>query len=289
MHRPFVCRILLLPTPVPGFWSEVESNVDNINKTNRQRWNALANANVEYSRPFLDYTPEKAAEYVYRYGILQNVHGKKVLCLASGGGQDSVAFGLLGAEVEVLDLSDVQLSRDREGAVHHGLPVSTYQGDMRDLSIFPDDTFDIVWQAYSVNFVPSVETVGGEVARVLKQDGIYFLQFANPFVHSVDDAAWDGNAYPLCLPYIDGEDITQHFPHRDVNQVEGKHIKLDCPHEFRHRLSTVLNTMTKSGFNFLHLQEYVLEDAHAEPGSWPHFTQVAPPWLDSFWRYEKTL
>ena len=142
--------------------------MDEINKTNRQRWNALANAKVEFSQPFFDFTPEKAAEYIYRYDIIQNVAGKKVLCLASGGGQDSVAFGLLGAEVTVLDLSDVQLSRDRKGAAHHGLQVMTHQGDMRDLSIFADDAFDVVWQPYSVNFIPSVKSVYQEVARVFK-------------------------------------------------------------------------------------------------------------------------
>ena len=45
--------------------------MDKINQTNRQRWNALASANVEYSRPFLDFTTEKAAEYIYRYDILK--------------------------------------------------------------------------------------------------------------------------------------------------------------------------------------------------------------------------
>lgn len=74
--------------------------------TNRERWNALANANIEYSRPFLDMTSEMPARHVYRHGVLKNVEGQRVLCLASGGGQDSVAFGLLGADVTVFDLSD---------------------------------------------------------------------------------------------------------------------------------------------------------------------------------------
>ena len=117
--------------------------MDEINKTNRQRWNALASANIEWSQPFLDYTPEKAAAYIGRYDIIKDVAGKNVLCLASGGGQDSVCFGLLGAEVTVLDLSDVQLTRDREAAAHHGLAVTALQGDMRDLARFAANTFDI--------------------------------------------------------------------------------------------------------------------------------------------------
>ena len=261
--------------------------MDEINKTNRQRWNALANANVEWSQPFLDYTPEKSAAYIGRYGIITDVAGKKVLCLASGGGQDSVTFGLLGAEVTVLDLSDVQLSRDREAAAHHGLEVVALQGDMRDLSAFPANTFDVVWQPYSVNFVPSVEPVYAEVARVLKPGCIYYMQFANPFTHSVDDEAWDGKAYPLNRPYLDGEDQIKYFPHWDVGQEDGSSVKVDSPHEFRHNLSTVLNTMAQNGFVFLHLQEYMRKDENPEPGTWAHFTQISPPWFDSFWRLEK--
>ena len=150
--------------------------MDNISDANRSRWNDLASANVEYSRPFLNFNIEEAEKYVYRHGVLKDVAGKQVLCLASGGGQDSVAFGLLGANVTVLDLSDVQLERDRLAAAAHGLHTKIIQGDMRDLSVFPANLFDFVWQMYSINFIPSVEPVIREVRRVLKPGGIYFLQ-----------------------------------------------------------------------------------------------------------------
>jgi SAM-dependent methyltransferase len=261
--------------------------MDDIHKTNRERWNALARANVEYSKPFLDFTREQAAQYVYRYGVLKDVAGKQVLCLASGGGQDSVAFGLLGADVTVLDLSDVQLERDRQGAAHHKLSTKTIQGDMRDLSIFAADTFDVVWQVYSINFVPSVELVFQGVARVLKPGGIYFLQFANPIVHSIDEEKWDGNAYPLKDLYREGEDLSERFPHWDVDQPDGSQVKLTSPHEFRHILSTMMNTLVSNGFVLLGLWEWMRADEDPEPGSWAHFTQVAPPYLSTFWRLEK--
>ncbi|MBN1667244.1 MAG: class I SAM-dependent methyltransferase [Anaerolineales bacterium] len=261
--------------------------MDKISQINRERWNALAQANVEWSRPYLDYTLEQAAAYVGRHGILKEVAGKRVLCLASGGGQDSVAFGLLGAEVTVLDLSDVQLEHDRLAAAHHGLQTKTIQGDMRDLSVFPENHFDIVWQVFSINFVPSVQPVFQSVQRVLKPGGIYFLQFANPFVQAVDNEVWDGKAYPLNAPYLDGEDLTERFPHWDVEQEDGSTVKLDSPHEYRHTLSTVLNTLAGSGFILLGLWEWMKDDPCPEPGSWAHFTQAAPPWFSSFWRLEK--
>jgi SAM-dependent methyltransferase len=194
--------------------------MDEISKINRLRWNNLADAQVEYSRPFLSFTIEDAKKYVYRHGILKDVAGKQVLCLASGGGQDSVAFGLLGADVTVLDLSDVQLERDRQAAAYHGLQTKTIQGDMRDLSAFPDNHFDLVWQVYSINFVPSVMPVIREVRRILKPGGMYFLQFANPFAIGIDEAKWDGQAYPLAGLYIDGEDLSGKFPEWDIKQSD---------------------------------------------------------------------
>lgn len=261
--------------------------MDEISKINRERWNALARANVVFSRPFLDFTAEDAAQYVFRYGILKDVSSKQVLCLASGGGQDSVAFGLLGADVTVFDLSDVQLERDRQGADYHKLKTKTIQGDMRDLSAFTDDQFDIVWQVYSINFIPSIEPVFQGVGRVLKPGGIYFLQFANPFAIGVDNEKWDGNAYPLNSLYIDSEDLSERFPNWDVEQPDGTKIKRKSPHEFRHTLSTIINTITSNGFILIGLWESMRTEENPEPGSWAHFTQVSPPWFSTFWRLEK--
>jgi SAM-dependent methyltransferase len=258
--------------------------MDPIFHTNRQRWNALAKANVQWSQPFLEFIIEDARRYVGRHGVLNEVAGQRVLCLASGGGQDSAAFGLLGAQVTVLDLSDVQLERDQQAAAHHGLHVTTIQGDMRDLSILPEGAFDIVWQGYSINFVPSVAPVFSGVRRVLKPGGVYYLQFANPFSHAVDEEAWDGQAYPLKLPYIDGEDLTLHFPHWDVPQADGSQLRLPSPHEYHHNLGSLVNTLVGSGFVLLGLWEWMASDKNPEPGTWAHFTQVAPPWFDTFWR-----
>jgi SAM-dependent methyltransferase len=195
---------------------------------------------------------------------------------------------LLGAEVTVLDLSDEQLADDRLAAAHHHINVTTLHGDMRDLSFFAPDTFDIVWQVYSINFVPSVAPVFAGVRRVLKPGGIYFVQFANPFVHAVDDEAWDGQAYPLSRPYIDGEDLAEYFPHWDVDQPDGSRVKVESPREFRHALGTVLNTLVGNGFVLLGLWEWQAPEENPAPGTWAHFTRVAPPWFSSFWRLEKS-
>jgi ubiquinone/menaquinone biosynthesis C-methylase UbiE len=153
--------------------------VDEIALYNRDRWDELVRAGVRYSRPYLELDSNMARQRYDRYGIIGDVRGKRVLCLAGGGGQQSAAFGLLGANVSVLDITEAQLEKDREAAAHYGFQTETVQGDMRDLSHFADDSFDVVYQSYSINFVPDADTVLDEVARVTRADGIYFLGCAN--------------------------------------------------------------------------------------------------------------
>lgn len=257
--------------------------MDTIIQTNRERWNAMAGANIMFSQPYLDFTREQAADFVYRDKILPDVAGKQVLCLAGSGGQDSVAFGLLEAEVTVFDLCDVMLVRDREAAAHHGFPVETVQGDMRDLSVFADNRFDVVWQPYSINYSPSVAPVFSEVARVLKPGGFYHVTIANPIALSTDNS-WDGNGYPVRDLYTDGEDIRRFFPAWEIEQPDGSVVTVERPHEFRHTLSTVFNTLAKNGFRFLHLYEWMRADKDSETGSWAHFTQSMPPYLMTYWQ-----
>ena len=151
---------------------------DGASEFNKERWEALVNAHALFSRPWLQETKESALQRVDPLGLLGDLQGKKALCLAGGGGQQAVAFSLNGARVCVLDLAEGQLQRDREAALHYGYSVSTIQGDMRDLSALPPESFDIVSQPYSLNFVPDCREVFPEVARVLRRGG--FTPFGRP-------------------------------------------------------------------------------------------------------------
>ena len=157
---------------------------------------------------------------------------------------------------------------------------------MRDLSVFPANHFDLVWQSYSINYVPSVAPVFQEVARVLQPGGFYQLAFANPFIFPMD-SDWNGTGYVVSRLYLDGEDLNQYDPVWEVEQPDGSVITLDRPHEFRHTLSTVLTTLAENGFTLLKFTEWKHEANPLIPGSWPHFTQVAPPYFGSYWRLRK--
>ncbi len=114
--------------------------------------------------------------------------GLDVLCLASGGGQQGPVLAAAGAAVTVLDNSPAQLARDRLVADREGLEVRTVQGDMADLSAFPEGSFGLVFHPCSNCFVPDVRPVWQEAFRVLRPGGVLLAGFCNPALHVFDDA-----------------------------------------------------------------------------------------------------
>lgn len=263
--------------------------MDELARYNQARWEELARAKLEFTLPLLDLTPASARRRLDPEGILGDLANKQVLCLATGGGQQSAMFGVLGANVTVLDLSPTQLQRDEEAARHYGYSICSVQGDMRDLSAFAEDRFDLVYQAYSLNFVPRVEPVFRAVARVLRPDGLYQMQWANPFTQSVDDQAWDGETYLLHHPYIDGFETSTYYPTWDIEDEAGHWRQIASPREFRHILSTVINQLVAHGFLIFRLQEAVSTDPNPEPGTWAHYQSVAPPYLTIWSRLRADL
>jgi ubiquinone/menaquinone biosynthesis C-methylase UbiE len=261
-------------------------NLDEVARTNQERWDALVAANVAYSQPMLDLDRISARRLIDPYDLAGDLEGRDVLCLASGGGQQSVACALLGAaQVTVFDLSPAQLARDREAAAHYGLSIRTVQGDMRDLSAFDDESFDLIWHAFSINFVPESRPVLDEVARVLRPGGLYRIQLHNPFTAGLDETDWNGAGYPLRQPYVDGAELQFSDPHWEVWDDEGGVQRVVGPREFRHTLGPLLNRLIGHGFALLGLWEELTDDPDAEPGTWEHLKYVAPPYLTLWFRY----
>lgn len=253
-----------------------------------KRWEALARTDALFTQPYFDLDPESARAKLDPDGRLGAVAAKRVLCLAGGGGRQSVAFALLGADVTVLDLSEAQLQRDRDAAVHHGLRIQTEQGDMRDLSRFDDSSFDIVWQPYSINFVPDVLSVFAGVARVIRPNGTYHVMCANPFTIGLTTRDWTGDGYPLRLPYTDGTAITS-SDEPWVYDHDRQMQPIPPAREYRHTLSALVDALTENGFVILHITEHTHGQPDAAPGSWEHFTTIAPPWLTFWTRYHPNL
>src|SRR5215470_13505530 len=116
---------------------------------NRLAWDIQVDKDNEWSRPV---SPEIIADAragkwsvvligyrpVDRSWFPADLTGCRILCLASGGGQQGPTLSAAGADVTVLDNSPKQLGRDEMVAQREGLPMRTVLGDMRDLSAFGD-------------------------------------------------------------------------------------------------------------------------------------------------------
>jgi len=252
---------------------------DDATAFDRDRWDALARADVQFSRPWLDLDAATARARVDPEGVLGEVAGADVLCLAAGGGQQSAAFALLGARVTVLDFSAVQLDRDRATAAHYAVPVLALEGDMRDLSRFARRAFDVVWHGHAIGFIPDPGRVFDEVARALRPAGLYRLSWSNPFVHGIWDSPWTPAGYPLRQRYVDGGEMVLDDPDWSVRRADGTVERVRGPREWRHGLGSVVNGLIARGFEIRGLWESIGTAVDPEPGTWAHRETIAPPWL----------
>jgi SAM-dependent methyltransferase len=209
--------------------------------------------------------------------------GKEVLCLAGGGGQQSIAFALLGAKVTVADLSEEQLQKDAEAAAEYKLTLNLLRKDMRDLSSLGESSFDVVYHPYSLNFVPDVRGVFCQVARVLRTGGIYHFSCANPAFMGIRGSDWTGRGYLITLPYVDGAEIV--YPDEDW-VFRGKPPLQSIPpcKEYRHTMSTLVKGLAAYEFVITDLTEenFGTPDSESAPGAPEHLSAFAPPWL-IFW------
>ena len=169
--------------------------------------------------------------------------GADVLCLASGGGQQAPTFAAAGASVTVLDNSSKQLAQDRFVAERESLDLKTVQGDMRDLSAFADESFDLVFHPVSNLFVPEVRPVWSEAFRVLRKGGALLAGFLNPVVYIFDLELADDTGeirVRYSLPYSDATSRTEEELGRQMERRE--------PLEFSHTLEEQIGGQIEAGF-----------------------------------------
>jgi SAM-dependent methyltransferase len=165
-----------------------------------------------------------------------------VLCLASGGGQQAPILAATGARVTVLDNSPKQLEQDRKVAERDSLDLATIEGDMADLSMFEDESFDLIFHPCSNLFVADVRPVWQEAFRVLKFGGSLLAGFLNPVIYLFDHRLAEKGALQVrhALPYSDLSSI----PKEECRQL----IEKGDPLEFGHTLADQIGGQTRAGF-----------------------------------------
>lgn len=227
---------------------------DDIAEHNRAAWDRQVEEGNEWTQPVSSEVIANARhgdwsvvlighEPVPREWFPASLEGLDVLCLASGGGQQAPVLAAAGARVTSFDNSTKQLERDRLVADRDALELATIQGDMRDLSAFSNESFDLVFHPVSNLFVPDTRPVWRECFRVLRPGGLLLAGFLNPDIYIFDAEAMDEREELIVrhpLPYSDLTSVTQ----EERERLFGS----DAPIEFSHTLTEQVGGQCEAGF-----------------------------------------
>lgn len=173
---------------------------------------------------------------------LGDLKGKKILGLASGGGQQIPILTALGAECTVLDYSTQQIESEILVANREGYRVKAIQGDMTKKLPFEDEEFDIVFHPISNCYIKDVQHVFNEAYRVLKHGGLLLCGLGNEINYIVDNEEKEIIWKMPFDPTID--EIARKFMEEEDGGIQ-----------FSHTLEEQIGGQIKAGFTLLDLYE----------------------------------
>lgn len=179
-----------------------------------------------------------------------NIADQDLLCLASGGGQQAPILAAAGARVTSFDNSDEQLAKDQLVADRDALTITTVQGDMANLAVFPDASFDLIFHPVSNVFAENIRPVWQECFRVLRPGGRLLSGFMNSlfFLFDHDEARGSGQLivkYPQ--PFTD---LTS-LPPEKLKEIQ----EAGYAYEFGHSIQDQIGGQTAAGFLIADLYE----------------------------------
>lgn len=159
-----------------------------------------------------------------------DIKGKKILGLASGGGQQMPIFALLGADCTVLDYSERQIESERLVAERENYKIRAIRGDMTKPLPFADGEFDLIFHPVSNCYVKEVKPIWKECFRVLKRGGILLSGIDNNVNYMVDDDEttivnrfpFDPLENPEQMAQLTRDDAGVQFSHSMEEQIGGQ-------------------------------------------------------------------
>jgi SAM-dependent methyltransferase len=239
---------------------------------NRTAWNRLAESGSLFAKVATDDECLDPLGTLDRRGWLPaSVGGLDVLCLASGGGWQSILYAAAGARVTVVDLSPAMLRLDEREASRRGFAVRLVEASMDDLAPLEEAAFDIVHQPVSTCYVPNVRAVYREVARVLRSGGLYISQHKQPTSLQVThrDAK---DRYVLGVEFDHAGPLPA-VPDRSYRESEAGAV------EFLHPWGELVGGLCRAGFAIEDLVEPLRADVTGAAGEIGHRGRYVPPYV----------
>lgn len=229
-------------------------------KHNSKAWDKKVEDGVSYTKAVSNDEIEKSKSGDWRITVTTEkpvprgwfpefLNGVKILCLASGGGQQGPVLAAAGADVTVIDISKKQLENDQLVAEANNLSLRVIQGDMCDLSMLDDGEFDLIVHPVANVFVEDISLVWKEASRVLKDRGVLISGFTNPLLFIFDDEEdRKGNlVVSNSIPYSTLDSMTE--------EEKSAFLKTDETIEFGHTLEDQIQGQIDAGFVITGLYE----------------------------------
>jgi ubiquinone/menaquinone biosynthesis C-methylase UbiE len=154
------------------------------NENNRESWNRLSdyyqNTTI-ISLNDIHYGPFSPGEKNLQ--IIGSVKGLDVLELGCGGGQNSIVCAKWGAKsVKGIDQSENQIEYAIKLAQSQNVEAEFIQGNMEDLSVFKDNSFDLIISSHALAYVEDINKVFNESARLIREKGRIVICLGHPIM-----------------------------------------------------------------------------------------------------------
>lgn len=234
---------------------------------NKEAWNKQVEGGENgWTKPFDSEVITKARKGDFSIVLTENIpvphewfpplKGADVLCLASGGGQQGPVLAALGAKVTVFDNSPAQLKQDQFVAERESLSLKTVEGDAADLSVFEDESFDLIFNPCSTVFMQDVRAVWKECSRVLRKGGILMTGSMNPIHYIFDNFKADDEGIlevKYSIPYSDVSSLSKDDLRKYTNE--------NLPLEYGHSLTDLLGGQLEAGLVITDMYEDYKNDS----------------------------
>jgi len=190
--------------------------------------------------------------------LLGNIKNKKILEIGCGGGQCSIAFAKKGAICKGLDISVEQIKYAKELSKKEKVKVDFSNKNIQTLKGIKSNSYDIVFSAFALQYIPDLEKCFKEVNRVLKKNGLFVFSFDHPFYSSID---------PKNLKIILNYNNLK-ICHQETIRPDGSKIEFIA---YTHKISETYKYLVNSNF----IVEEIIEpfDETTEKG-----------WTKNFWK-----
>jgi ubiquinone/menaquinone biosynthesis C-methylase UbiE len=145
----------------------------------RESWDDASDAWIDFVRTGKDICRDYLNNPAM-FELLEDVSGKRLLDLGCGEGYNTRLMARKGAEVVGVDFSEKMIRLAREEETKEPLGIKYHLSDAARLDMLGDECIDIISCFMVYQDFEDVESVTGEVARVLKEDGYVVISMPHP-------------------------------------------------------------------------------------------------------------